>query len=131
MTPEPYTKRELDIFFKGIEEAIHNGVELLKIELNRHHSKIEEIDKRSMQNQADIKKYLEILSKHDNIIVGYKSERDNSREEIIALQSEKINILEKDKEQERKKILKYIILALLFIAGYVGLINPDLIKSII
>lgn len=93
---------------------------------------------RVTRSEADILEIKKGWTEGFNMISGLNgkfnktlTDKEIRTEELIKELQAKIERQEKEKEANNKRIIKYMILAILFIASFVGLINAEFVNQII
>jgi len=138
MTENSIPKTELELIHAGINVRIDNSMNILIERLNRiedqttkHNGRMSKVEDEVTQIRVDYTIASNLISGLNGRFNKVLSDKDDRTEKYIKELEAKI-LKEKEKDIAFSgKITIGIIIAILFIASFIGLINADFIKALI
>lgn len=107
-----------------LHQKILDDLEYIKIQTTKTNGRVTKIEEVLAVHDADIAKAMIQISRNSGAIAGYKQEADEAKDELIQRYEKEIS----NYKERRFWVLVVIVLVIL---GTIGIVDSELIKSLI
>lgn len=127
MPEERFTNREIQLMLEPISDAL-TRIETNTLEVSTRVNKVEEAHIEMMNSIREMAKR---ISDNNGNYMWLKNRMDENDRKYVANLENQVAVENKDRQLRNTKIISAIVIGMLVIAGYVGLINKEVINSLI
>lgn len=128
---EEEIKKQKEIDTAVLHQKILDKLEAIEMQTKRTNGRVNGLEERMILAEQSLALALKELTGVKTIQLKYKSYAEDAQYELISELKERVKRADIEAKSRQERILWIITTILLFIMGFVGIINADFVKAIL